>query len=129
MTAARATWVLPLVVLAGAGAALIGRQVVAGGDAADALAPKWEYARLFIAEGQWVLTEAETELTIRPPGNPLPRQTAKGESSPTRYTADSRTVHNFEVGAMNFAGARGWEAVTVTPWGKGQMILLKRPAL
>ena len=68
-------------------------------------------------------------MTIRPPGNPLPRQTDRADSSGTRYTADTKSGHNFDIGAMNFAGKRGWEVVAVTPWGKGQMLLLKRPAV
>jgi hypothetical protein len=128
MALGRTVWTGLAVVALAAGAAALGHRAAAGTGASAAVV-KWEYARLYIGEQEWVLTEAEVELTIHPPGNPLPRQTVKGESSGTRYTADEKTIHNFDVGAMNFAGARGWEAVAVTPWDKGQMVLLKRPAV
>jgi hypothetical protein len=126
MALRRTVWVTLATIALVVGVAVVGHRATAG-DAGGAAVVKWEYARLYIGEQEWVLTEAEVELTIHPPGNPLPRQTVKGESSGTRYTADSKTVHNFDVGAMNFAGERGWEAVAITPWGKGQIVLLKRP--
>ncbi len=123
MTAKRTIGTAIGLVVAAVGALALARGPAAGGAGAQA----FEYAQLYIREKTWVLYEAERETTIQPPTNPLRRAVDEGPSSPVAYTGTVRVTHNFSVGALNFVGARGWEAVDVTPQGNGRMVLLKRP--
>lgn len=118
-------------IAAATGAALVvavGVSALTGGTAAERRGGRpFEYARLYLGEDTWILYESRQTTTIQPPTNELRRDVDQAPTSPVRYTAKVRVTHNFSVGALNFVGSRGWEAVDVTPEGDGRMVLLKRP--
>jgi len=92
-----------------------------------ASATEWEYARLVISDGKAVLVEADAKTTLVPPRNDLSGNRTREPASADQYTGDALAVRDLQVGALNFAGLRGWEAVAAVPETGGLTILLKRP--
>lgn len=125
MTHPRITWiVLPAIVL-GAGAWAVSRSITTPAPDRPAQA-KWAYARLYIGDGKAVFFEAGKQSTVSPPLNRLSGNVTRGEPAGEGYTVAAKMVRDHDVAALNLVGSQGWEAVSVTPKGKGLLVLLKR---
>lgn len=123
---------IPLLCLA-VGVALLAGSYAWPSQAADPkntpAAEPWEYARMIFTEGQpAVLIEARRRATIQEPKNVLPTTVDRQPPVADRYTAVTKTVHDRVAGALNLAGAAGWEAVDVVLDATTMIVLLKRPA-
>ena len=125
MTRSRTVGIVLLAVGMAAGAWAVGRTPSAG-EARRPGQGRWQYAYLYLGDGNALLTEAGREATVIPPRNRLSGNVKRAEPSGEQYALSSKIVRSHDIGALNVFGSQGWEAVSVTPKGKGLLVLLKR---
>jgi hypothetical protein len=125
MTRSRTAGIVLLAVATAAGAWVVGRTLVAG-EARRPGQARWQYAQLYLGDGDAVLTEAGRQAMVIPPRNRLSGNVTRPEPSGEKYTLSTKTVRSHDIGALNVFGSQGWEAVSITAKGKGLLVLLKR---
>jgi hypothetical protein len=108
---------------------LAGHHVAAEGQEPPAGVTRWEYAHLYVGDGNPVLYRAKTATTFVPPSPTLSTGLSARRENVSAYVLQSKPGRNHDLFALDLVGSRGWEAVSTVRQGDGLLILLKRPKL
>ena len=107
----------------------IGGRVAADGTPVPPVVARWEYATAYIGEGKPVIRRQLHVTTFRPPSSSLSTGLTRRRDERGLYVEQIDPQRDHDLFALDVLGAAGWEAVSMTPSGKGHLVLLKRPVL